>query len=402
VDNLTRNSLTNKRICDIMQYQSEYMRIAFIGQKGIPTKQGGIEKHVEELSARLADLGFDVTVYNRPYYTEKTVNSYQGVNLITLPSLKTKNLDAITHTLFASIHALFQNYDIIHYHGVGPSLLSFLPRIFKPRAKVIATFHCLDREHQKWGWFAKLMLTIGERAACLFPHETIAISRALEKYCLYNYNTAARYIPNGVAISETENLNVLAEFGLSENNYLVAVSRLVRHKGLHTLIKAYNQLETDKKLIIVGTGANTEDYVAEIKDLAKDNPKIIFAGQKSGADLTALFRNAYLFVQPSETEGLSIALLEAMAYGVPAIISNIEENQEAAENLALEFVNKSPEDLKRKLKYALENEEIILALARRAQARVAREYDWNNIARDTAGLYRELAAERELILTEAK
>lgn len=380
------------------------MKIAYIGQKGIPTKQGGIEKHVEELSQKMAGLGFAVTVYSRPSYTGDKRRSYRynGVNIVNLPSLKTKNLDAISHTFIATLHALTQDFDIIHYHGVGPSLLSFIPRIFKPQVKVVATFHCIDSQHQKWSRFAKLMLKLGEYAACKFPHETITISKSLNKYCQYKYKTSANYIPNGVAISTTENLSALTELNLQKKNYLVVVSRLIRHKGIHTLIKAYNGLSTDKPLIIVGDGASTDDYVKEIKLLAKDNPKIIFVGQKSGLDLTALFKNAYLFIQPSEAEGLSIALLEAMAYGVPAIISNIEENQEAAENLALEFVNKSPEDLKRKLKYALENEDMILALARRAQERVKKEYDWNSISRSTAHLYLELVAERKLVFKEAK
>jgi len=381
------------------------MKIAFIGQKGIPTRQGGIEKHVEELSTRLASLGFDVSVYSRPAYTgdRRKTYSYKGVRIITLPSINTKNLDAICHTFISTIHALFMDFDVIHYHGVGPSLLSFIPRIFKPRTKVIVTFHCLDRQHQKWGAFARFMLTLGERSACAFPHQTFVTSRILEKYCLFNFKAKAKYIPNGVAVGQAENVGALEEFGLEKNGYIVAVSRLVRHKGIHTLIKAYNQLSTDKKLVIVGGGAKTEDYVNEIKELAKNNSNIIFAGQKADADLAALFKNAYLFIQPSETEGLSIALLEAMAYGVPAIISNIEENQEAAENLALEFVNKSPEDLKRKLKYALENEDVIRALSVRAQDRVRREYDWDKIAKEIAGSYQDLVlAGEELALNEAE
>mgnify|MGYP000092701035 FL=1 len=172
------------------------MKIAFIGQKGIPTQQGGIEKHVEKLSVKLANLGFEVTVYSRPYYTkdDRKTYEYQGVKIINLPSIKTKNLDAISHTFLATFHALFQDYDIIHYHGVGPSLMSFIPRIFKPKTKIIATFHCIDRQHQKWGTFAKLMLSFGEWAACHFPHETIAISQILKKYCYYRFDLSLIHI----------------------------------------------------------------------------------------------------------------------------------------------------------------------------------------------------------------
>lgn len=379
------------------------MKIAFIGQKGIPTRQGGIEKHVEELAVRLSDRDFDVFVYARPHYTGSRARDYRGVNIVNLPSINTKHLDAISHTLFASIHALFQDYDIIHYHGVGPALLSFIPRIFKPNSKIVVTFHCLDRQHQKWNRLAKFALKLGEKAACIFPHETITISKILKKYCRYNLKTETNYIPNGVSTNTAGGSTILQELGLVPQQYILSVSRLVKHKGLSTLVQAYNQLKTDKKLVIVGDGANSSEYVKELAVLAQANPNIILAGQKSGTALTALYQNAYLFVQPSETEGLSIALLEAMAYGVPAIISNIEENQEATAELALEFVNKSPEDLKRKLAYALDNEEIILALANRALARVKQEYDWDNIVKDTSKLYQTLTAENlELVLTEVK
>ncbi len=378
------------------------MKIAYIGQKGVPTKQGGIEKHVEELSQKMAGLGFDIYVYARKHYTGNSAKTYQwnGVNVITTPSFNTKHLDAISHTLISSLHALRQDYDIIHYHGVGPALLSWIPRIFKPQTKVIVTFHCLDRQHQKWGVFAKLMLQIGEWAACKFPHQTIVISKTLERYSRYQYNTHAKYIPNGVAIHPTNETEILNKLSLQPQNYIVAISRIVRHKGLHTLIKAYNHLTTDQKLVIVGDGANSDSYVNEIKDLAKNNPNIIFAGQKSGADLTTLFSNAGLFIQPSEAEGLSIALLEAMLYGVPVIISNIEENQEAAEGVSLEFANKSVDDLKRKLKFALANPEIMNNLAIKAKARAASEYDWNNIAKETALTYQELAAKVAINITE--
>ncbi len=366
------------------------MKIALIGQKGIPAKQGGIERHVEELSIRLAEAGFEVSAYSRPHYAGKNIKTYKDVKLINLPSFNTKTLDAISHTFFATVHALFQNYDVIHYHGVGPSLLSWMPRIFSPNTKVVATFHCLDRKHQKWNWFAKLMLALGERSACQFPHQTITVSKTLKKYCEYRFDKSTSYIPNGVSLNEVEsNLDILKEYSLEKDNYIFTASRLVKHKGIHTLIEAYNKIKTTKKLVIAGEGANTYDYVKELQQLAIGNKNIIFVGEQISGNLKALFENAYLFVQPSEAEGLSIALLEAIAYGLPVIISDIEENTEVANSLTTCFKNKSDIDLAKKLEYVINNHDLIKEDAVLAQKIVTKEYDWNNITNQTIGLYKQ-------------
>ena len=174
------------------------MKIAILGSKGIPAQSGGIERHVEDLSVRLASLGHEVFVYSRKHYTKYNQKEYKGVNLIYLPSIRSKNLDAITHTLFATIHSLFRRYDVIHYHGVGPSTLAFIPRLFKRKVKIISTFHCQDKYHQKWGRIARAYLEFGEYASCKFPHKTIVISKTLKEYCKKKFDREAEYIPNGI------------------------------------------------------------------------------------------------------------------------------------------------------------------------------------------------------------
>jgi len=366
------------------------MKIALIGQKGIPAKQGGIERHVEELSIRLAEAGFEVFAYSRPHYAGKNIKTYKNVKLINLPSINTKTLDAISHTFISTIHALFQNYDIIHYHGVGPALLSWIPRLLKPHTKVVATFHCLDRKHQKWNWFARLILALGERSACQFPHQTITVSKTLKKYCEYRFDKSTVYIPNGVSLGTDEpNIDILKEYNLIKDNYIFTASRLVRHKGIHTLIEAYNKIHTNKKLVIAGEGANTYDYVKDLKKLAAGNKNIIFVGEQISGNLKALFANAYLFVQPSEAEGLSIALLESISYGLPVIVSDIEENMEVAGNLTISFKNKDAFDLAKKLEYALDNTDKIKNNALLAKKHIDKEYDWHNIINQTIGLYKQ-------------
>lgn len=364
-----------------------------IGQKGIPSQGGGVEAHVEELSTRLFKAGHEVIVYTRPSYSDKNSKEYKGVKLISLPSIKTKNLDAISHTFLACLDLIFKRrkVDIVHFHAIGPSSLIFLIRIFRPSIKVVSTFHCQDYYHQKWSFFAKLYLKLGEYACCKFSNKTIAVSKELKKYAENKYGSKIVYIPNGVnrpEILETDEIVKL--WGLKKDDYILIVSRLVRHKGIHHLIKAYKEIKTDKKLVIVGEGAYTDDYVQEIKNLSNENKNIIFTGKQSGKVLGELFSNAYLFVQPSEYEGLSIALLEAMSYALPVIISDIPENLESAQNNGLKFENKNYLDLKKQLVYAINNKEEIKKMGRNSRERVTREYDLDKLSKETIELYKSL------------
>lgn len=369
------------------------MKIAFIGQKGIPSISGGIEKHVEDLAVSLAQRGHEIIVYTRPNYTDKNLKDYKGVRLISLPSIVTKNLDAISHTFFAVLDLIRRDVDIVHFHAIGPSSLIWLAKILKPRAKVVATFHCQDYFHQKWSLFARLYLRFGEYIACTAANRTIAVSKTLSQYVSMVYGREAIYIPNGVNEMTKEEPEIIKQFGLLKNNYILAVSRLVRHKGLHHLIKAFRNIKTDKKLVIVGDGAFTDEYVNELKTLAKDDPRIIFTGAQKGQALAELFSNATLFVQPSESEGLSIALLEAMAYGNAALVSDIPENKEAIGDSGFTFANKSVEDLTNKLTELLSNEALVVSVGEEAKARMIKEYNWKNITDNTEEVYGELLAE---------
>jgi glycosyltransferase involved in cell wall biosynthesis len=363
------------------------MKIAIIGQKGIPAKMGGVEKHVEDLSMRLVQLGHEVLVYTRPGYTDPKLKEYKGVQLISLPSIATKHLDAITHTFRACLDVAKRNVDIIHFHSIGPSSLIWLVKLLKPNTPIVATFHTKCYEHQKWGLLAKLYLHFGEFMACRAADKTITVSRTLRNYAISRHGSQAIYAPNGVLPMENREINKIKYFGLEKDGYILAVSRLIRHKGLQYLIKAYNELKTDKKLVIVGEGAYTNEFVKELKDLAGSNRNIIFAGQQSGRELEEFFSNAYLFVQPSESEGLSIALLEAMAYGRATLVSDIAENLEVVGPLGFTFRNKNYKDLAARLKTILRNPEIVAKMGEKEKARVACEYDWQMIVDKIIKIY---------------
>jgi len=367
------------------------MKIAMIGQKGIPSIYGGIEKHVEQLSVRLAEKGHFVYVYTRPYYTPKNKKKFAGVNLISLPTLHTKHLDAIGHTFIATINAIFKKVDIIHFHGVGPSLLIFIPRLLKPKIKVIATFHCIDRQHQKWGMFAKLMLWLGEKMMVKFGHEVIVVSKTIQNYCYEAYSYNANYIPNGIDVVQNLKASIIEhKFGLAGDDYILLVSRLIPHKGVQYLISAYQKIKTDKKLVIVGDSSFTDTYVAKLKFLADNNPNIIFTGWQSGETLAELFSNAYVYVQPSESEGLPISVLEAAVYGKCVLASDIPANLEIVGQCGLSFANKDIKDLKEKLEALLKNPEMVAKTGKYARKFVLENYNWHDIAENINSLYKNV------------
>lgn len=375
------------------------MRIAFIGQKGIPAKSGGVEKYVEQIAIRLADKGHEVFVYARPGYTDPALHAWKGVRIIHLPSIPTKHLDAITHTFLASVHALFGRYDVIHYQAVGPSLLSFIPAFMLRRTQVVSTFHCRDYFHKKWGLFAQSALRLGERIACRVPKRTIVVSRELGEYVKKTYRRRADFIPNGATVSSQKTMpESLSGFGLREGRYILSVGRLVGHKGVHYLIKAFMELEdTNKipnnlKLVIVGTHANTREYESYLRLMAKGRENILFLGERFGRELEELFSHAALFVQPSESEGMSIVLLEAMAHGLPTIASDIRVNCEVLSNAGLLFQNKNVSDLRDKMAFLLNAPEESSAFGNRARKRIAEEYSWDAIADKTLLVYESLIA----------
>lgn len=366
------------------------MKIALIGQKGIPTKSGGVEKHVEELSVRLAQQAdTEVVAYTRPWYTPKQKKAYKGVRLVSLPSIYSKHLDAISHTFLAIIHAsLIERADVIHIHAVGPALLTWLARILRPRAKVIVTFHCIDRQHQKWGRLAKFMLWLGEWSAMTSAHEVVSVSRTLQQYAYEVYGRTTNYIPNGISDQVLQPASIIEQqFGLTADSYLLMVSRLVRHKGVHHLINAYKELKTDKKLVIVGDSAFTDDYVQEIQTLAAGNDNIIFTGLQTGKTLAELFSNAYAFVLPSESEGLPIVLLEAAAYGLPIVASDIPANLEIIESAGQSFRNGDVADLQQALQKIIDQPDQAKASGKVGRQFVLKNYLWDDIAAKTQQLY---------------
>jgi glycosyltransferase involved in cell wall biosynthesis len=357
------------------------MRILMIGQKGVPARSGGVERHVDELCIRLASAGHEVLVYcRRAYVKDPDLLSYNGVQLVYLPTFCSKHLETVIHTFLASVHALFQNADIIHYHGIGPSIFVWIPRLFARRTRVIATFHCQDYYHKKWKIFAQAVFRVGEYMACTWTHATIVVSQTLQEYVQARYGRQSVLIPNAVALSERKTADRIREFGLVREGYILSVSRLIPHKGVHTIIEAYRAISRRRldmpQLVIAGGSSFTDEYAAHLKQIADGDPRILFLGEQPSDILAELYSNARFFVQASETEGLSYALLEAMSYGCPVIVSDIRENREVVPSQGMTFQTGNSGDLSVKMEVALDTDH---SCAHELQAHVLRYYNVESV-----------------------
>jgi len=323
---------------------SRSLRIAMVGQKGVPATYGGIERHVEEIGARLVERGHRVRVYTRHHYAPGTT-PHRGMTRTELPTLNTKHLDTATHSFFASLDVLAHPVDLVHFHALGPSALSWVPRL--RRIPTVVTLHGLDWEREKWGAMASYLLERCEYPALHFPKRTVVVSRTLQRYFEEKYLIRPEYIPNGVDAADIQPASLLREWGLETGGYYLFVGRLTPEKGAHLLTEAFSRVDTRRKLVIAGGSAATDEYVAELR--AGADPRTVFTGYVHGERLAALYSNAYAVVLPSTLEGLSIALLEALSYGRCVLVSDIPENLEVVEEYAPRFRSRNVGELARAL-----------------------------------------------------
>ena len=373
------------------------MKVAMIGHKVVPSRRGGIENVLTTLAPILTDLGVDVTCYNRS--TEEIENEYVGtvvnkkyhnVTLKKAFTIKSRGLSAMIASFTAAIAATFCNYDIIHFHAEGPCAAMWIPKMFGKRC--VATVHGLDWQREKWsGSFASKYIKFGEKVMVKCADEIIVLSESAKAYFKETYNRDTVLIHNGIdkpTIKQAEKITEL--YGLSKGDYICTVSRLTAEKGLHYLIEAYNKIRTDKKLVIAGDTSDTDEYVAYIKQMAGDNPNIIFTGFISGDILKEIYSNAYIVAVPSDIEGMSISLLEALAYGNAVLCSDIPENTLVTEDKAINFKKSDVADLQNKLQNMCDDNLCVENLKHGVDDFILEKYNWNDVAVATRNLYEKV------------
>ena len=379
-----------------MKKQQQQWNIAMFGHKRIPSREGGVEVVVEELSTRMAALGHAVTCYNRRGHHVSGVEfdgsalpEYRGVKLRSVWTWDRKGLAAATSSFFAALRCAFSRADVVHIHAEGPAFMCWIPRLLGK--KVVVTVHGLDWQREKWqGGFASKYIHMGEKMAVRFATEIIVLSRNVQAYFRNTYGRETHWIPNGVSRPErVEPAQITEKFGLVRDGYFLFLGRLVPEKGIHYLIEAFQKVETGKKLVIAGGVSDTDVYMQELKSLARGDDRILFTGFVQGKELEELYSNAYVYVLPSDVEGMPLSLLEAMSYGNCCLTSDIEECTEVTCGHGVAFRRGDVEDLARRLRELCGDEALVGRYKAEAADYICQRYSWETVVEETLALYRK-------------
>ena len=369
------------------------MKIAMLGHKRL-SREGGVEIVVYELSKRMVKLGHDVTVYNRKgkHVLDKNVKQNKikevdGIKIKEVFTIDKKGLAAVTSSFFATLKILFSNAEVVHYHAEGPCYWMWIIKIFSKK-RIIATIHGLDWQRAKWGGFATKFIKKGEERAAKYADAIIVLSKNVQKYFKDTYGRNTVFIPNGVNKPELIKADIITnKYGIKKDDYVLFLGRMVPEKGIHYLIEAFNNLKTNKKLVIAGGASDTDQYYSELKAKANGNDNIIFTGFVQGKELEELYSNAYIYCLPSDLEGMPLSLLEAMSYGNCCLTSNIEECAEVVLNKGLTFKKSDVDDLNKVLQDLCNDEVMVKEYKKNAQKYILDKYNWDDVVQTTLKLY---------------
>lgn len=365
------------------------MRLAVIGHKQIPGRSGGVEVVVEELAPRVVARGISVTVYNRKIKGRTSPRSFKGAKLVDIPTPDSKNLNAVVYSYLATIRAILDGTDVIHYHALGPSASLWLAKLFGK--KVVVTVHGLNYKTPKWKGFGARYIKFGERITMKSADAVIVLSKGIRDHFKREYGRETQFIPNGLSMpAGISDDSVLDRFDLRGTDFLLCVSRLVPGKGLETLVEAFRGVKTDARLVIAGDSDHVDEFKNALKKSAESDPRILFTGFLNRDELAALYSNARLFVFPSEAEGMPMALLEAMWFNCPCLVSDIPENTEVLEGHGSTFPVGDVAGLRQAISH------VVPAWPERVNTRdiVAEEHDWDVVADKTVGVFQEVFNDR--------
>lgn len=369
------------------------MRIAMIGIKAIPARFGGFETAVDELSRGLVRLGHRVRVYNRFAMATSPATNYEGVELVNLPTVRSKNLSTIVHAFLCTLHVLFHRVDVVHYFTTGVTLFAPLPRLFG--MKVVCSVDGTDWQRAKWGRFPRWYLRFSEKLAVLFCQGLISDSKDVMRYYQQSYGATSSCIAYGACEQRSEQKDVLDQFQLKSRSYVLFVGRLVPENNVHHLIRAFEKTSTDRKLVIVGDDPWEKEYVRSLK--SSGDQRIVFTGGVYGDGYAQLQQNAYLFVLPDEVGGTHPALVEAMGYGNCVLVNDTQSNLEVISDSGFHYRGAEGDaDLRQKMQQLLDAPDLVADYRLRALRRAQTHYRWEDVVEQHAKMYQQLTGPGKL------
>ena len=384
-DPLSATAMRGERSMIAIAASQRKLRVAFIGGRGVISKYSGIETYYEEVGKRFAEMGHEITVYCRNYFTPPLAE-HNGMRLVRLPTIRSKHLETVIHTLLSTAHALTKRYDLVHYHALGPALFSFMPRLLG--VKTAVTVQGLDWQRKKWGPLASWVLRMGERASVRLPNGTMVVSRTLQDRYRELHGVEAFYVPNGGILRKRSQPHKILEWGLEPGRYVLFLGRFSPEKNCHLLVEAFERLNTDVKLVMAGASSYCDDYSRELRTHASERIRML--DWVSGETLDELLTNAMIFVLPSDLEGLSLALLDAMGAGLCVLASDVPENREVVEGAGFTFEPGNAADLADRLQFLIANPAGRKAAGRTAKKRIAEQYQWGQVAEEIERAYYDL------------
>lgn len=369
------------------------MRIAMIGHKRYGSREGGVEVVVTELARRMAALGHDVTCYDRSGADVMTGDAadgrervVDGVRVVPVKTIDKKGLAALSSSYFATLAAIKDRPEVIHYHAEGPCVP--LPLAKRAGIRTVATIHGLDWQRAKWGRLASTYIKMGEKIAATKADELIVLSEGVKRYFMEAYGREAVFIPNGVDAKEALPASVIKEkWNLEKYSYLLYLGRLVPEKRPELLIEAFKALDTNKRLVIAGGSSDTSAYEKELRAAARGDSRIVFTGFVTGEPLAELYSNCYAYVLPSDVEGMPMSLLEAMAYGRCCVTSDIPECADVLAGNGVTFEKGGADSLRAALRDLLADAGRADALGTAAKAHVEKTYNWDSVVERTLAVY---------------
>ncbi len=372
------------------------MKIAIMGHRGIPANYGGFETFAEEVGEQLVREGNEVIVYCRTNNIKFKSKEYKGMQLVHLPTVPTKFFDTIAHTTLSVLHLVFtRRVDVVLMVNIGNAPVSFIPRLFG--IPVALNVDGLEWERKKWSNFARTYLKACSYLTTWLPTAIVTDAKVIYDFYKEHRHKDSTMIPYGTVCDRKDFPKVMEKYGVKKEKYFLYVSRFEPENNVHEVVKAFEQVKTDMRLVIVGDATYNDAYRKKVMDTT--DTRIIFTGFVYGADYKALQQNAYVYVQATEVGGTHPALIEGMGYGNCVLYLNTPENVEVTGEAGLPFsFLKSQGNVKtlvEQMQTVIDDPQLVEIYRKRAMRYVQKTYQWDTVTKQYIVLLQSLIKRQE-------